>query len=136
MANKITRAWYVDKLKRIGIVEESTNAVTKDGYTTNWKSITEQKDLRIYAISRDADLVIEEVAAGDTLTNTAFAQIPEQFHEILLFKVIAMGYKDPRNFELDKAQYFDNEYNLGVKQAKKFSRSNYQVTGYIKPQDY
>ena len=41
MANKITRAWFVDKLLRIGIVEKATNAVTKDGYTSNWKSVSE-----------------------------------------------------------------------------------------------
>ena len=123
------RAWYVDKLKRIGVVEKGTNATTKDGYTSDWKSITEVKDLRIYAISRDADL------DSSTMTNT-FVQIPEQFHEVMLFKAIAMGYKDPRNLDLNNAQYFDNEYKLAVKEAKKFSKSNYQSTGQIKPQDF
>ena len=129
MANKIERAWYIDKLKSIGIVEKGTNATTKDGYTSNWKSITEVKDVRIYAISRDEDL-----DASD-LTNT-WSNIPTQFHEILIYKVIAMGYKDPRNLKIDAAQYFDTEYMLGVKEAKKFSRSNYETTGMIAPQDF
>ena len=42
MAKK-TRAWFVDKLIKIGIVEKGTNTVTKDGYTTDWSSISEAK---------------------------------------------------------------------------------------------
>ena len=129
MANKIQRAWYVDKLKRIGIVEKASNAVTKDGYTSNWQSISEIKDLRMYAISRDTDVAV------DTLTGT-FIGIPEQFHETIAFKVIARGYRDPRNMNLQVAQFFDGEYLTGLKQAKKFSKSNYQTTGRIKPQDF
>tara|TARA_Y100001963_G_scaffold100972_1_gene138907 strand:+ start:4961 stop:5356 length:396 start_codon:yes stop_codon:yes gene_type:complete len=131
MATQIQRAWYIDKLKRIGIVEKGNSPVTKDGYSSNWQSISEIKDLRIYAISRDANL-----AAGTTLTDVAFAQIPEQFHEILVSKVIAMGYKDPRHLDLKLAQYFDMEYNLGIKEARKFSKSNYQTIGSISPQSF
>ena len=129
MANKNTRAWYVDRLKRIGIVEKATNAVTKDGHSTDWTSISEAKDLRLYCISRDADL------NTTALTNT-WSQIPEQFHEVLIYKVIAMGYKDPRNMGLENALYFEKEYIEGVKEGKKFSRSNYQSTGFVRPQDY
>jgi hypothetical protein len=129
VATKKQRAWYVDKLKRIGIVEKATNTVTKDGFTSNWASISEVKDLRIYAISQDEDL------SNNAMTGT-FNEIPEQFHETILFRVIAVGYKDPRNLQIDMAQYFDQEYNLGVKEAKKFSRSNYQTTGQIRPQEF
>jgi hypothetical protein len=129
MANKKTRAWYVDKLKRIGIVEKLTNVITKDGYTSDWGSLSESKDLRIYAISRDVDLTVNNI------TNT-WNQIPTQFHEAIVTKVIAGGYKDPRNMELKLAQYFDAEYSIGVKEAKKYSKSNYQVTGTIKQQDF
>lgn len=128
MAKK-TRAWFVDKLIKIGIVEKGTNVVTKDGYKTDWSSISEAKDLRIYAISRDADLVINS-------TTSTWNQIPSQFHEVIVNKVIAGGYKDPRNMELKLAQYFDQEYMIGVKDAKKYSKSNYQATGTIKQQDF
>ena len=129
MATKKQRAWYVDKLKRIGIVEKATNTITKDGFTSDWASITEAKDVRIYAISQDEDL------SNNTMGGT-FNEIPEQFHEIILFKVIAAGYKDPRNLQIDMAQYFDQEYSLGIKEAKKFSRSNYGTTGHIRPQEF
>ena len=47
-----------------------------------------------------------------------------------------MGYKDPRNMEINLAQYFDGEYLASVKEAKKFSRSNYQTMGRIVSQDF
>ena len=129
MATKVQRAWYIDKLGKIGIVEKSTNTVSKDGYTSDWLSIAVVKATRIYAISRDSDISINE------LTNT-FNQIPEQFHEVLVYKAIAMGYKDPRNMDINNAQYFDQEYSLGVKEGKKFSKSNYTDVGSVKQQDF
>ena len=129
MASNKQRAWYIDRLLRIGLVEKATNAVTKDGYTSDWQSISEVKDLRMYTISRDADLAI------NSMTST-WAQIPDQFHEVIVSKAIATGYKDPRHMDFDIAQYFDNEYEKGVKRVKKFARNNYQTTGVVKPFDY
>jgi hypothetical protein len=63
-------------------------------------------------------------------------EIPSQFHEALAFKVIAMGYKDPRNMKIELAQYFDAEYDKVCKQAKKYARSNFQSTGQIVPQEF
>ena len=129
MAAKKQRLWYIDKLGKMGIVEKVTNGVTRDGYKTDWTSITEVKATRIYAISRDSDISIDE------MTNT-FNQIPGEYHEALVYKVIAMGYKDPRHMELKTAQYFDNEYMMSVKEGKKFSKSNYTDVGYVIPQDF
>ena len=70
------------------------------------------------------------------LAGETFNQIPEQFHEVLVYKAIAMGYKDPRNMEINNAQYFDQEYSLGVKEGKKFSKSNYTDVGSVKQQDF
>ena len=129
MAAKKQRLWYIDKLGKMGIVEKVTNGVTRDGYKTDWTSITEVKATRIYAISRDSDISIDE------MTNT-FNQIPGEYHEALVYKVIAMGYKDPRHMELKTAQYFDNEYMMSVKEGKKISKSNYTDVGYVIPQDF
>ena len=126
---KIKRVWYPDKLGKIGIIEKATNAITKDGYTSNWKSITEVKSVRIYAISRDDDL------SSGNLSNT-FNQIPTQFHEAIVYKVIATGYKEPRNMELSNAQFFDAEYDMAVKEGKKFSKADYTDVGYVKQQDF
>ena len=132
MATKTERFWYIDnstKRPRMGIVEKATNATTKDGYTSQFKSISAAKDITIYAIARDFDLIINSLAAS-------WSQIPEQFHEVMVNKVIAAGYKDPRNMEINAAQYFDIEYEKGLKKAKKFSRSNFSTTGRISPVDF
>ena len=129
MPTKKQRAWYIDTLLKLGIVEQGNNVATKDGYTSNWKSISEVKDLRLYTISRDADLAV------DTMTGS-WSQIPEQFHDTIISKVIASGYKDPRHLDIDLAQYFDMEYMKGLKEAKKYSRSYYKTHTVIKPQDF
>ena len=103
--------------------------MTRDGYTSDWKSVTVAKNFRIYAISRDDDL------SSNDLTNT-FNQIPTQFHESIVYKVIASGYKDPRNMDINNAQYFDAEYISGIKEGKKFSKSDYTDVGFTKPQDF
>jgi|TARA_R110002020_G_scaffold258800_9_gene472651 hypothetical protein len=132
MANKKKRFWFIDTSTtraRMGIAEQANSVLTKDGYTTDFKAITEVKDITIYAIARDYDLTVNNMA-------TTWSQIPIQFHEVIVNKAIANGYKEPRNMDIQVAQYFDNEYLLGLKEAKKFSRSNYQTTGNIKPQDF
>ena len=47
-----------------------------------------------------------------------------------------MGYKDPRNFDIEKAQYFEMEYERALKEATKFARSNYQPTGRALPEEF
>ena len=129
MATRTIRAWYIDKLGKMGIVEKATNVATKNGYVTDWISVASVLPVRLYAISRDSDISVNE------LTNT-FNQIPGEYHEALVYKVIAMGYKDPRQMDIKIAQYFDNEYMIAVKQGKKFSKSNYTDLGYVVPQDF
>ena len=129
MATKKQRAWYIDTLLKLGIVEQGNNVATKDGYTSNWKSISEVKDLRLYTISRDADLAV------DTMTGS-WSQIPEQFHDTIISKVIASGYKDPRHLDIDLAQYFDMEYEKGLREAKKYSKGYYKTHTFVKPQDF
>jgi hypothetical protein len=49
------------------------------------------------------------------------SEIPEQFHEALVARVIANGYE--RNAETIKlASYFLSKYEAGVREAKKYSR--------------
>ena len=119
MAKK-SRFWFIDNRAiqpRMGIVEKATNTVTKDGYSSDYAAISEAKDITIYAIARDYDLL------PNALSGT-WSQIPPQFHENIVYKAIASGYKDPRHMDLDVAQYFDNEYMMGVKKGKKFARGN------------
>jgi len=129
MATKYNRFWYIDS-NRIGIVQKATSTVTKDGWESNYKSITEAKSMRIYAISQSTD-----IAANDSTTDV-YNDIPQQFHESIVYKAIANFYKDPRNMDINAAQLFDGEYELKVREAKKYARTRYVTTGTIKPYDY
>ena len=125
------RYWYIDK-HRIGIVESATNAVTKETLTSNYSSVSEAKDVRIYGIMKPD-------ALGTNLTNAAdpaLIEIPAQFHEVVVNRAIASGYKDPRNMQIDMATYFDAEYDKGLREAKKFSKSRYRSGAVIRPYDF
>ena len=138
------RYWFTER-GRIGFVEQGS-ATTVDSVVTTILSISEAKSVRIKGIatakhfttdaSRDESSVPLIKTEMDNVTAGPLDEIPTQFHETLVYKVIAMGYKDPRNLEIQLAQYFDLEYNNGVKNAKKYARSNYATTGTIVPQDY
>ena len=139
------RFWFTERGK-IAFVE-SGSSTTVDGVTTTILSLSEAKTVRVKAIANAVHFTTQEtpgddsedglmVAEYDDPTKGPLGEIPNQFHEALVYKVIANGYREPRNLEIQLAQYFDLEYNNIVKNAKKFSRSNYQTTGTIVPQDY
>ena len=132
------RHWFVER-GRIAFIEEGTNQ-TVDGVSTTAISISEAKSCLIKAISLPIHFPIGyDVDVTASYTDNAYGpleDIPSQFHEALAFKVIAIGYKDPRNMKIELAQYFDAEYEKLCKRAKKFARSNYQTTGHIVPQEF
>jgi hypothetical protein len=131
MANK-QRYYFIDTHtggEKIAIVEKATNAVTIDGFTSNYATVSEVKGFKIRGIFTDTDLVV------DALTTT-YSNIPSRFHDALVSSVIATGYMDPRNDNPEKASFFTQLYLGGVKSALKFARSNYVSTGRIVPQDF
>ena len=60
----------------------------------------------------------------------------EQFHSFILSKVIAEGYKDPRNMDLNTAQYYDAQARSVYVRARKNARSNSAEFSHIKPVDF
>jgi hypothetical protein len=129
----LQRYWYIDRGQgtrdRIAIVEKSNSSITKETITSNYASVSEVKDLRIYTIDAPIDYVVDNVTEEKT-------EIPLRYHEALVYKVIANGYKDPRNQKIDVAQYFDKEYEIVLKKAKKQARSNMQTNGFVKQVSY
>ena len=63
-------------------------------------------------------------------------EIPEQFHSALVDKAISIGYKDPRNINIELATFFEQEYQQVEKKAKKYARMHHQTAGYIRPVDF
>tara|TARA_R100001530_G_scaffold120336_2_gene87600 strand:+ start:409 stop:795 length:387 start_codon:yes stop_codon:yes gene_type:complete len=118
------RYWYIDR-DRIGIVETGGGTVTSDGVSSDYATISEAKEIRIYAFSRPTKFV--------AASNSQTPDIPEQFHEALAYKVISMGYKDPRNFNGDMATFFDNDFMKMIKLGRSYSGRNRTQAGYITP---
>ena len=47
-----------------------------------------------------------------------------------------MGYKDPRNLDINLAQYFDMEYEKCLKMGKRYAKSQRRRGGFIVPHEY
>ena len=129
----LQRYWFIDRGQggrdRLGIVEKSNSSTTKETVTSDWASVSEVKDLRVYAIDTPAEWVVGDLSVENT-------DIPKRYHEALVNKVISVGYKDPRNQKFDASQFFDLEYEKVVKKAKKHARSNMQTNGFIQQVDF
>ena len=110
------------KTYRIGIVEKVINAVTRDGKTSNYQSISEVKELRMFAIARGADF---------TTDLTEISAIPVEFHDALIYKTLSDGYlKAGLKTGLDTlnpqaSQIFDGKYKELIKDGKKRARNHY-----------
>ena len=116
------RYWYVDS-GRLGVVEKVTNAITRDDKTSDYQSISVAKEMRIYAIGQGTDF-------GTTLTQES--DLPTQFHEALSHKVISDGYLIPPTVNADAHKIFYTKYMDMVKEGRKYARSNYNQTGFIR----
>ena len=131
------RFYFVDN-DRLAIVEKN-GTTTTDGASTVYKSISEAKPIRINTICKADHFNTGDTIVTDDYTSVVsgpLGDIPTQFHEALVFKVIAMGYKTPPSMDVSIAQYFDMEYDKIIKEGKKFARSNYIQTGMVVPQDF
>ena len=129
------------KNKRLGIVEKVTNAVTRDGRTSNFQScsISASTNIRVYADTFASEFASAAVGTDedDAMLSTVgpLKDIPTQFHEILLTGAIAIGYKYPPNLDFNVSAAFEQEFERGIKRIKKHERTKVS-TGFIKPQDF
>jgi hypothetical protein len=129
MAKKVKRAWFVDTVsadEKVGIVEKTSRTV--DGITDEWQAVKET-GLRVF---------IEYSAIEQDYTNISsnWANINPRYRDVIINRAISMGYRDPRNLNLQNAEYFETAYKEGLKKAKKFAKSGYVSTGKIVPQDF
>tara|TARA_E500000305_G_scaffold107148_2_gene106699 strand:- start:11 stop:397 length:387 start_codon:yes stop_codon:yes gene_type:complete len=122
LENQDKYAWFIGE-NRLGIVEKKNTVGVSD---PNWVSPTVAgKGIRIFYIARPLKLT-------DDLTVSP--EIPEQFHEGLVYKVIADLYRLPGDsLNLELAAYFDQMYAASVREGKKYASRNKVSGGYIKP---
>ena len=124
-----------ERRERIGIVEKVNNAVTRDGRTSNFQScsITGTYNIRVAGVWTPERFQSDDDPTKDWVG--PLTAIPKQYHEVMLNGAIARGYKDPSNFKAEMYQFFNNEFELGMKEIKKFVRTR-TGTGFIRPQDF
>jgi hypothetical protein len=136
--NTVPRRFYFVDNNRLALIE-TNGTTTRDNASTIYKTISEAKPIRLNTICKATHFNTGSSIVESDFTNAStgpLGQIPTQFHEALVYKVIAMGYKTPPSMDLNIAQYFDTEYDKIVKEGKKFARSNYIQTGIIAPQAF
>ena len=119
------RYWYLYN-DNIAIVEDGHDR-TVGKTTTKVDTISEALVMRINTIA------LAEAFDGTLGTSS---ELPVQFHEAILFKAIALGYQDPRNFNPEQAQYFKAEYESSKREAMKYAKRNRQSGGYIIPREF
>jgi len=124
------RYWYISN-DRLAIVEKATNNVTREGKTSDYQSISEVKEIRIYAIAQATDF---------TTDLTEVSGIPNQFHDALVYKVISDAYLKAgvEEFNPQASQIFEGKYQALVRDGKKNARANYISSGsvVIRPTDF
>ena len=129
MAKQVKRGWFIEHSPgeaHIAIVEKTSRTV--DGVTDEWQAVKESGlTIRMEYLGLDSDL--------SSLTDD-YGEISDRYHKTIVDKVIAMGYRDPRNQNLQNAEYFESLYKAGLKRAKKFTKSRNITTGRIVPQDF
>jgi len=123
------RYWYIDS-GRLGVVEKVDGTLSRDDRTSNYQSISVVKEIRISAISQATDF---------TTDLTEVSEIPSQFHNALIYKVISDSYLKAGTevFNPQVSQIFDGKYEALVRDGKKHSRSQY-ISGatIIAPTDF
>ena len=123
------RYWYTDS-GRLGVVERIVGTASRDGKISDYQSISEVKEIRIFAIAQATDF---------TTDLTEGSELPSQFHDALVYKIIADGYLKSglEEFNPQVSQIFDAKYGLLVKDGKKHARSQY-ISGatIIAPTDF
>jgi alpha-galactosidase len=116
--------WYTER-DRLAIVQVDAKAKIVDDTYTN---IPAGSTVRIYGA---------KIAEPFSLTNEELEELPEQYHEAIVYKAIATGYETPPNLNPEMAMYFKTQYATMVKDAKKWKKLG-RVGGFqqLVPKDF
>jgi hypothetical protein len=122
----LKKVWWIER-DSIGL------AMVSDADTsTDYISVNEVKTVTIHAVKLDEDFV----ASGTGITMTESPAIPAEFHDALAKYAIAKGYElNPAT--LQSAQYFNNEWEMCIREGKKYANKGRDGSGYhIRQYDY
>ena len=128
-SNRDKYFWYIEG-ERIAVVqtkETLASNVNTDPLFESPTATSAGKTLRVHYTAKPSHF---------TTTLSETSEIPSQFHEALAYKVISELYKLPQSLNLQLAQYFDQQYIMSIREAKKYSKSNHIQGGMITPFNY
>lgn len=116
--------WFVERNRMALVTLNQSRTGVEDAY----ENVPIGTKVRIYGAK------IAQYFDADVIT---LPEIPEQYHEAIVYKAIANGYEVPPNQNLQSAQYFNAAYMEIVKNAKKWKRTGrIGSTHYIQPVDF
>jgi len=131
-ASSNDRYWYT-KNGRLGIIEKATNAVTRDGKTTNVQScsVSGSKNIRIYQVSKGTPLADTDSQTSSTVA--WFDEIPSEYQLAPVYRAVAEIYMMPNTVNTDMYDNFTDKFRSIVSDAKKAAKMQYRSSGMIKP---
>ena len=118
-------------IERDGIAIATQN-VTGNSPASEFTGPTGSKTVTIFAVKNDENFV----ASGSGITLTESSVIPDEFHDALAQFAIMKGYETkPETIQM--AQYFRNQWEMCIREAKKYANKGRDGSGYhIRQYDY
>lgn len=124
--NALKKVWWTER-DAIAIATQSDSDTS-----TDYLSVSEVKTVNVHAVKRDEDFV----ASGTGITLAESSAIPNEFHDALAQFAIMKGYETkPETIQM--AQYFRNQWEMCIREAKKYANKGRDGSGYhIRQYDY
>lgn len=123
-------AYYVER-DAIAIVKRSIGDTS-----TTYNSPDEVKTVTIFAVKRPNKFISANTGVANTTTGyTEEPDIPEEFRHAIVAKAIQKGYElNPDTLQV--AQYWERQYNLGVREGKRYANTGRVQKTVIKLQGF
>jgi hypothetical protein len=120
----LKNVWWIDR-DQLGIAKTSDTDTS-----TDYISPSEAKQLTLYFVKLDEDFV--RTTGGDGSGGIRMDEspaIPSEFHDALATYAIAKGYElNPQTLQV--AQYFNNQWEMCIREGKKFANKRKDGSGY------
>ena len=142
MATK-NRYWF-QKRGKLGLVEDATGG-SVNGVAKKYQSIVESGlSVRYDAVLKNPHFDNKTIPELDNEWGFEGSNpldqkplFPEQFHEAIVYKALALSFEITPSMDIQKIQYFEQRYQEVKRKAKAFARRYHNGgTMKIKPTDY
>ena len=110
--------------------------VSSTDSSADYISVNEAKEVTIHAVKLDEDFVATTGTGSGGIRMGESPAIPAEFHDALAKYAIAKGYElNPQTLQV--AQYFNKEWEMCIREGKKYANKGRDGSGYhIKQYDY